>query len=243
MDFKELTFTFQDGIILIEMNTADNRNTLGSTLLSELVDAFDLVKEEKDAKILILSGSGRTFSIGADIVEMETLNSQDLNNFIRKGQIVIQALMSLAIPTLAAVNGLALGGGFELALACDMRWAHKRAAFGFPECKHQLIPAWGGIQLLRLHAAPSLQTELLLSGDRLNAQTAYQIGLVTHLFEGRDFIIQVKDASQRFLSNDLHVLKAFKKFIARKSDLEKEFTETISIFHELWFDPNRKPED
>jgi len=238
--FKELNFTFENEIIRIELNTADRRNTLGSALLGELAQALDLVKQENRAKMVILTGSGRAFSVGADIAEIDALSPPEVGEFARKGQAVIKALMGLEIPTLAAVNGLALGGGFELALACDIRWSHTRAAFGFPECKLELIPAWGGIQLLGLALSPSLQAELLLSGDLLSAQAAYQMGLVSRIFEGKDFIAQVVEESKKFLSKERHVLKEVKRLIQGKYTFEQGLSEATSAFHKLWSHPGRK---
>lgn len=238
MCFKGLNYHVKNEIVHIQLNTEDRRNTLNSDLLREIDSAITLARQEKEARILILSGEGNTFSVGADITEMDALQPQEVEDFVLRGQAVIQALMHLELPTIAAVNGLAFGGGFELALACDIIWAHKRALFSFPECKLGLIPAWGGLQLIPHRLPASAKMELLLSGDRMNAQAAYDMGLISRIFEGREFLDNVIGEAQKFLSRDASVLRALKRLCRREDAFEDGLSEASSTFQTLWIARN-----
>src|SRR2546430_3745669 len=126
----------------------DGRNAIPPALLDELEGALAAVAEAQHVKLLVLRGEGKVFSVGVDLAAIEALPPREALDFFRRGQTLIRRLEGLNALTVAAINGLALGGGFELALACDLRWAHARAVFRFPECKRGLIPAWGGIRFL-----------------------------------------------------------------------------------------------
>jgi enoyl-CoA hydratase/carnithine racemase len=235
MNFQNLKFTSDKQIIWVEMRKSKNdRNSLDSTLLDELLLAVHLSRQQEEAKLLVLSGHGRVFSVGADISEMESMSPDDAVEFLWKGQTLIRALIDLEIPTLAAVNGLALGGGFELALACDIRWAHARAAFGFPECKLGIIPAWGGAQLIRLHLPVSLSTELLMSGDYLGAESAHRLGLVSRIIHGEVFLQKVAEGVRKFTAIQLQTLKGLKSLTRPAPHHLKGLSQETTIFLSLW---------
>jgi enoyl-CoA hydratase/carnithine racemase len=143
-----------------------------------------LARDDELALVLLASG-GREFCLGADIPYLRSCRHDAAEAYLRQGREVFAVLATLPVPTIAAVGGAAMGGGFELALACDLCWAHPRAVFSLPEARHRLIPAWHAIPGLR--RLPSAQAWELLVGQAISARRAHAIGLVGRLFDGGDF--------------------------------------------------------
>ena len=199
-----------DGIAHLVLRREDGRNAISPALLHELEGALAAVAEAPHVKLLVLQGEGKAFSVGVDLAAIEALPPREALDFFRRGRALIRRLHGLNALTLAAINGLALGGGFELALACDLRWAHARAVLGFPECKQGLIPAWGGIRFLHRHLASEQALALVTGGKFLGVRAAYHLGLVSRIFEGRDFAGQVSTAIEAFRARDATDLRALK---------------------------------
>jgi enoyl-CoA hydratase/carnithine racemase len=187
------------------------RNAISPALLAELESALDEVEGANNLKVLVLRGEGKTFCVGADLPAVEALPPRETQAFFARGRALIRRLERLNVLTVAAVNGLALGGGFELALACDVRWAHARAVFGFPEGELGLVPGWGGVRLLCRQLPSSLARELLSRGNRLGASAAHASGLVSRVFGGKDFEGQVRMALAAFRDRDAAVLRSIKQ--------------------------------
>jgi enoyl-CoA hydratase len=203
--------TVADGIADLVIRREDARNAISPALLAELDRALGAAEYADNVKLLVLRGEGSSFSVGVDLAAVEALPSSETRAFFARGRALIRRLEGLSVLTVAAVNGVALGGGFEVALACDVRWAHARAVFGFPECKLGLLPGWGGVRLLRRHLPSSLALELLSGGDHIGARAAHGCGLVSRIFEGEDFESQVRAALEAFRARDAAVLHAIKK--------------------------------
>jgi enoyl-CoA hydratase len=204
-------FSVEDGIADLVLRREDARNAISPDLLAELECALGAVEGDDDIKVLVLRGEGKSFSAGADLAAVEVLPPGQAREFFARGRALVRRLERLNVLTVAAINGLALGGGFELALACDVRWAHARAVFGFPEGKHGLVPGWNGIRLLRRHLPAALALELLSRGDHLGARAAHACGLVSRVFEGPDFETQVRTALAAFRDRDAAALRAIKQ--------------------------------
>lgn len=233
-NLQELKYVCENEIITIMLDRPASHNRINTSLLADLSTALNQATREKETKLLVLTGNGNSFSLGADLDEISEFTLPEIEAFVRKGQAVIQQLHALAIPTLAAVNGMALGGGFELALACDMRWAHKRALMGFPESKESINPAWGGTQSLKQYLPESLRTELLLTGDYLKTKTAYQLGLVSRIYEGRDFMDQVLKGVAKIVARRRNVLIELKGLLQTNISLEQGMEQERSAFIKLW---------
>jgi len=210
--------TVAHGIAHLVLRREDGRNAISPVLLGELEGALDAVAQAQQVKLLVLRGEGKVFSVGVDLAAVEALPPREALDFFRRGRALIRRLDGLNALTVAAVNGLALGGGFELALACDLRWAHARAVFGFPECKRGLIPAWGGIRFLHRHLASEQALALVTSGDSLGVRTAYSVGLVDRIFEGRDFTGRVSTAIEAFRARDAAELRELKAASRESAD-------------------------
>ena len=159
-------------------------NVLCSELLNEMHEALEKLEDDETLRAVIVTGKGRAFVAGADIKEMSEMSPQDALNFAELGQGALTRLEELQVPVIAAVNGFALGGGTELALACDIRIASEAAKFGQPEVNLGVIPGFGGTQRLPRCIGPGKAKELIFTGDIIGADKAHEIGLVQMVVGG-----------------------------------------------------------
>jgi len=179
-DFVKLKF--DDGIAIITISRPASLNALNSSVLAELDSAIAEVRESPAARALIITGEGsKAFVAGADIGEMADLTPDEAVAFSRRGQAVFSAIEHLPIPTIAAVNGYALGGGCELALACDIRISSENARFGQPEVGLGIIPGFGGTVRLPLAIGRSRAAYMILTGKLVSAKEAHEMGLVAEV--------------------------------------------------------------
>lgn len=175
----------EDGLAVIAFGESARPTVLGEGLLRDLLERVERAGAEPAVRAVVLLGRGRVFALGADLESMRGMGAAALEEYLALGQRLMAAVENLPVPTIAAVNGLAFGGGMELALACDVRWMHVRAAFELPECRKGLVPAWGATRLLRSRLPSSLAFELLCGG-RMTAEEARAIGLAGRLFDGAE---------------------------------------------------------
>ena len=173
----------QGNVALITLNNPP-MNVLCSSLLQELESIIANIAGDKEIRAVVLTGAGRAFVAGADIKEMMGMTPPEAESFATLGQGVFSKLEKLDAPVIAAVNGFALGGGTELALACDVRIASEAAKFGQPEVNLGVIPGFGGTQRLSRLVGPGKAKELIYTGDIINAKTAQEIGLAQQVVEG-----------------------------------------------------------
>lgn len=184
MDLDTLLYEVDaDGIALITINRPDKLNALTRQTLDELEQAFLEAGEDDAVKAVILTGSGKkSFAAGADIAQFEDLGAMGGHRFALRGQAVFNRIEDLPKPVVCAVNGYALGGGCELALSCDFRTAAENATFGQPEVNLGIIPGYGGTQRLPRIVGRGIAAEMILTGEHIDAQRAYEIGLVNRVF-------------------------------------------------------------
>jgi enoyl-CoA hydratase len=212
----------RDGVVVVMIDRPDALNALNRETLSELRDRLRLLAADTAARVLVLTGAGdRAFAAGADIKEMTEMGVLEGHTWGSLGHECGRLLESMPKPTLAAVNGLALGGGCELALACDIRYASEQAKFGQPEINLAVIPGWGGTQRLARAVGPALAKDLILTGRTIEAAEALRIGLVSAVYPHGELLERVletagslakksplalsaaKDAANRALQGDL----------------------------------------
>jgi enoyl-CoA hydratase len=168
-----------DGIALITINRPEKLNALSTAVIGELGEAFTLVKSDTAIRAAVVTGAGeKAFVAGADIAELAALTPHETRAFALRGQAVFRALETCGKPTVAAVNGFALGGGLELAMACAVRFASENARLGQPEVKLGTIPGYGGTQRLPRLVGRGRAMEMLLAGEPVSAAEAHRIGLV-----------------------------------------------------------------
>ena len=181
MEFKNLVIDKRDNIGIIKINRPESLNALNIETLGEIRDAVTSLNNDEDVKVLIFTGEGKAFIAGADIKQMKDMNEDEAKEFSSLGQKIFDIIENLDKPVIAAVNGFALGGGCELAMACDIRLASDTAKFGQPEVNLGIIPGFGGTQRLARLVGKGIAKELIFTGDMIDAQTAMRIGLVNKI--------------------------------------------------------------
>ncbi len=218
-------------IAIITINRPDQYNALNQTVLEELSGIVNEVAEDNSIRAVILTGQGeKAFIAGADIKEMAEMNRKEAIQFSKLGQDLTVKLETLHIPVIAAVNGFALGGGCEFALACQIRYASENALFGQPEVGLGLIAGFGGTQRLPRIVGKGLALEILLSGNSISADDAAGIGLVNKVFPQETLMPSVLKIAEKITSN---APTAISKTIASvNKGLEVTLNEGLSIEQE-----------
>lgn len=179
MEFKNLQVKVEDGIGWIIVNRPEKLNALNWQTVEELREAFAAFADDEAVRAVIFTGSGeKAFVAGADITELVNLDEEKGREYARKGQKVTELIESFPKPVIAGLNGFALGGGTEFAMACHVRVASTNAKMGQPEVKIGLIPGYGGTQRLARLVGKGRALELILTGRTIDAQEAYRLGLV-----------------------------------------------------------------
>ena len=179
MEYKNIIFESKEKIAIVTINRPNVLNALNAETINELTDVFLQIKSDKKLRALIITGSGKkAFIAGADIKELSTKNPLSATETALIGQRMLEELEGMGKVSVAAINGFALGGGCELALACTFRIASEGAKLGQPEVKLGLIPGYGGTQRLARLVGASRALMLILTGDHISAEEAYRIGLV-----------------------------------------------------------------
>src|SRR5579872_6438127 len=171
-----------DGIATVTVNRPEKLNALDRETMGELADAFTRVREDAAIRALIVTGAGeKAFVAGADVNELAVLSPIEAHALALRGQAIFRALETTPKPTVAAVNGFALGGGLELAMSCAIRVAAPNAKFGQPEVKLGIVPGYGGTQRLPRLVGRGRALDMLLSGEMIDSTEAYRIGLVNYI--------------------------------------------------------------
>jgi enoyl-CoA hydratase len=208
MGFSNLIESLDDGVETITFNRPKALNALNSALLEELSTALDRVAGDENIRVLVLTGAGdKAFVAGADIKELAGLSTLQAKHFAHMGQTVISKIVALPIPAIAAVNGYALGGGLEMALACDFIYAAENASLGLPETTLGLIPGFGGTQRLPRLIGPNQAKELIYTGKIVTAAEAHAMGLVNR--------VDVPEVLMAFVMKTAHAMAAKSKVSLR----------------------------
>jgi len=201
MAYDTLTYAVADRIATITINRPDKLNALNDRVIAELGDAIDEARGSSGVGAIVLTGAGRAFVAGADISELEGHGAVSAKALAQRGQDVFRRFETSPKPTLAAVNGFALGGGCELAMACHMRIASEHAKFGQPEVKLGLVPGYGGTQRLPRLVGKGRALQLLLTGEMIDASEAYRIGLVNRVVPAPELLAATNAMLQTILAN------------------------------------------
>src|SRR5688572_9178487 len=187
--YQTLATSLEDNILTITINRTDKLNALNKTVMGELEDAIISLEKDELVKAAIITGSGKkAFVAGADISEFSGLTKEEGMDLARRGQEIFFKIENAAKPIVAAVNGFALGGGCELAMACHFRMASENAQFGQPEVNLGLIPGYGGTQRMVQLIGKGRALELLMTGSLIDAPTALQYGLVNHVVKQEELL-------------------------------------------------------
>jgi enoyl-CoA hydratase len=199
---KFLTLEKADGIATLAVNRPDKLNALNGDTIRELAEAFRALRDDTDVRGILLTGAGeKAFVAGADIAELAQMGPIDGVRVSREGQDAFRYLERIGKPVIAVVNGFALGGGLELALACHLRVASSKAKFGLPEVKLGIIPGYGGTIRLQRLVGRGRALELILTGEMIDATEAHRIGLVNRVFEPGDLMTQAREMMSKIVAN------------------------------------------
>lgn len=223
MDFANLLYENQDGIALITMNRPKALNALNQETLDELNQLADMLAKDSSVQVVILTGSGeKAFVAGADIAQMQSMSAMEGRNFGKLGQAVFNKLENLPQPVIAAVNGFALGGGCELAMACDIRIASEKAKFGQPEVTLGITPGFAGTQRLPRLVGKGRAKQLLYTADVIDAQEAYRIGLVNVVVSAEELMTTARAMAQKIQSRAAVAVQLCKAAVNEGLDTDLE---------------------
>lgn len=193
-EFKTLLFEKKGRVALITLNREESLNALNTEVMGELVVAVERIDRDRDLAVSVITGAGRAFAAGADIKEMQPQSFSDM--YLADFFAGWDRFAACRKPIIAAVNGFALGGGCELAMACTIRLAADTARFGQPEVNLGLIPGYAGSQRLPRLVGKGIALEILLTGDMVSAQRAYEIGLVNRVVPAAELMAEAMKLAQ-----------------------------------------------
>jgi len=203
-------------IATITINRPDKLNALNSEVIHELHQALRLLETTKETRVLILTGQGqKAFVAGADIAELDDMTPWQAVSFVEDGQHLMARLEASRLPVIAAINGFALGGGCELALAADIRYASNKARFGLPETKLGLIPGFGGTQRLPRLVGKGKALELILGAEMIKADEALHIGLVDRVVEPDELLNVVQSLAETIASRSPAAVALAKRAVVK----------------------------
>jgi enoyl-CoA hydratase len=202
MSYQNLKVESRNQITYVTINRPDKLNALNMAVMEELRTAFTAAKDDKEIRVVILTGEGqKAFVAGADIGELSKHNTISAKEYTHKGQSVLDLIENLGKPVIACINGFALGGGCELAMACTMRLASDNARLGQPEVKLGIMAGYGGTQRLPRLVGKGIAMQMLLTADMISAADAHRIGLVNEVVPQADLIKRAEEIAAKIIAN------------------------------------------
>ncbi len=218
---KYLEYEKFEHIGIVKFARKDVLNALNRDLLEEFHMFLELIGKGQQIRALVITGDGdKSFASGADISEMQNMGQLEVLHFLELGGKVAKALQNAPFLTIAAVNGYALGGGFELALACDFIYASENAVFGMPEVTLGLIPGFGGTQRLTESIGPRLAKEMLMTGKTINAQKALDFGIANQVCKPADLLKNCCESAASMLKHPFNAVLQAKNAVNLASSLK-----------------------
>src|ERR1700739_2895740 len=200
LDFQNIRLEKKNQIAYVTIDRPKVLNALNMATMQELQQAFGAIKDDAEVRVVILTGAGeKAFVAGADISEISQQSPVSAKEYTHRGQAIVDAIEDLGKPVIACVNGFALGGGCELAMACTMRIASENAKLGQPEVKLGLIPGYGGTQRLPRLVGKGIAMQILLTGEMITAQEAHRIGLVNEVVPADRLIPRAEEIAQKII--------------------------------------------
>jgi enoyl-CoA hydratase len=220
MEYKNILLEKKGTSAIITMNRPDKLNALNKETIDELENVFTEIKSDENIYVVILTGSGeKAFVAGADINELNKLDMVSAKEFSERGQQVFSLIEEFDKPVIAVVNGFALGGGCELALACHIRIAGEKAKFGQPEVNLGIIPGYGGTQRLARLINTGRAAEYILTGDMIDANEALRIGLVNKVYPQNELLEKSLELAGKISEKGLQAIKYSLKAIRSTNEL------------------------
>lgn len=220
-------------IAVATINRPKALNALNSDVLTDLNELVDVVAADAEIRALVITGSGeKAFVAGADIGEMSTLTAAEGEAFGKHGNDVFRRIETLPIPTIAAINGFALGGGCELSMSCDIRICSEAAVFGQPEVGLGITPGFGGTQRLARLISPGMAKQLIYTAKNIKADEAYRIGLVNAVYPAEELMPAAEKLANTIANNAPIAVRACKKAI--NDGLQVDMDQAIVIEEKLF---------
>ncbi|TET86746.1 MAG: enoyl-CoA hydratase/isomerase family protein [Desulfobacteraceae bacterium] len=221
MAYENIIFETEENVAIIKFNRPKALNAINPALLADVRDALEKIEADPSVKVLILTGEGeKAFVAGADISHMVNLSPLQARLFSKEGHDLMFKLENLSIPVIACVNGFALGGGTEIAMACDFIYASENAKFGQPEINLGIMPGFGGTQRLSRLVGKAMAKELCMSGGMISAQEAKDIGLVNKVFPPESLWEETMKTANLLASKGKVSMRAVKQCIDRGFDVD-----------------------
>ncbi|MEQ8763678.1 MAG: enoyl-CoA hydratase-related protein [Planctomycetota bacterium] len=219
-EYKNLLVELKDGWVELTINRPDKLNALNDETIGELHCFFEWAKHDDATRAVLVTGAGeKAFVAGADISELAKMTALDAERSSRKGQAAFDAIEHLGKPVVAAINGFALGGGCELALACTFRTASENAQMGLPEVGLGILPGYGGTQRLPRIVGRGIAAEMVLTGQRIPASEAHRIGLVNHVFTAEELIPKTREIVSKILRNGPIAIRMAQEAVVHGSEM------------------------
>lgn len=223
MDYENLLYETKERITTITINRPNVLNIINYKTMEEFRDAFVRAKKDPETKVVLVTGKGeKAFIGGADLNELVLLDPTGGKEVSQRGQAIFGIIENLGKPTIAVVNGYAVGGGMELALACTMRIASPNAKFGLPELSRGFLPGYGGTQRLPRLVGEGRAMEIILSAEPIDAQEAYRIGLVNKIFLQESLMDEARKFAQKFVQKGAIALRLAMEAVHYGLDLSLE---------------------
>ena len=238
-----VTTSKSDGICTVKINRPDKLNAMNMDTARELVEIFENLGKDDDVKVIILTGEGdKAFSAGADIEYMSKISPDESEEYAKLGQLVTATVENVKQPTIAAVNGFALGGGCELAMSCDIRIAANTAKMGQPEVTIGIPPGWGGTQRLMRIVGIAKAKELVYTGKMIKADEAREIGLVNQVVELSALMDETMKMAKVIASNSAIAVRMSKSAIniGRNADLDTGLGVELLAWRNCFTHPDRE---
>jgi enoyl-CoA hydratase len=223
MELQSVLIKIVGGIGVVTINRPQVLNALNSEVVEALESALREVERNADVKVVVITGAGeKAFVAGSDIKEMATMDPATARAFSQRGHRLITFMEQMTKPIIAAVNGYALGGGLELALACDFIYASEEARLGLPEVTIGVIPGFGGTQNLPRLIGPKRANELIFTGIQLTAQHAREWGIVNEVVPAEELMTRVMELAQRIARNGMLAVSTAKEAMVNGLNMTKE---------------------
>jgi enoyl-CoA hydratase len=221
-NYNNLIFEKQDNIGVLKINRPKAMNALNTETICEFSQIIDEINLDQDIKVLVVTGEGKAFVAGADIVEMKDKTSEEARVFAELGMRLFRKIELMEKPVIAAVNGFALGGGCELSMSCDIRLAGEKAKFGQPEVGLGITPGFGGTQRMSRLVGLAKAKELIFTAKMINAAEAEKIGLVNSVVPQEELMDKVMEMAKQIAQNSPMAVKYAKSAINRgyETDIE-----------------------
>lgn len=235
MNYSNILAELNQGILRVTVNRRDKLNALNRDTISELNTAFDNAEKNDEVRVIIVTGAGnKAFVAGADISEFLDLNAEQGMGLSRSGHLLLNRIEACSKPVIAAVNGFALGGGLELAMACHIRVASDNAKVGLPEVTLGLIPGYGGTQRLTALVGKSKALEMIITAEMIDANEAKLLGLVSYVTAQEDLLSKCEEIAKKIMTRSpvavRHAIVAVNSSILGQQGFEKEIEEFGKCF-------------